>query len=68
MAWKGTDNSMIRVTKQRDETTEDMIKRFKRKCSKEGIIGEYRKRTSFQSPGERQRKKHYRAIRKAKKK
>lgn len=33
-----------------NESVESAIKRFKRKCQKEGIIGELRKRREYQKP------------------
>lgn len=52
MERKGTDNGMIRVTRQNNEDIELMIKRFKHKCSKAGIIEDYRRRMHFQSLSE----------------
>ena len=43
---------MIRVTRQNNEDIELMIKRFKHKCSKAGIIEDYRRRMHFQSLSE----------------
>ena len=47
--------STIRVGE--NESVESAIKRFKRKCSRDGIIGDLRKKEFYESPSVKRRKK-----------
>lgn len=40
-----------------NESVESAIKRFKRKCSRDGIIGDLRKKEFYESPSVKRRKK-----------
>ncbi|MCD7729498.1 MAG: 30S ribosomal protein S21 [Clostridia bacterium] len=40
-----------------NESTESAIRRFKRKCSRDGIIGDLRKKEFYESPAVKRRKK-----------
>jgi small subunit ribosomal protein S21 len=40
-----------------NESVESAIKRFKRKCQKDGIIGELRKRKEYEKPSVKRKKK-----------
>lgn len=57
-------NDMVKVYQQNNEDFELMLKRFTRKCRKEGIIDDFRKRMHYKKPSELRRRKHYEAIRK----
>ena len=49
---------MSEVIKAKDsETIDSMLKRFKRSCSKAGIMGEIRKREHYDKPSVRRKKK-----------
>jgi len=39
------------------ETLDSALKRFKRKCQKDGIIGEIRKRKEYEKPSVKKKKK-----------
>ena len=47
--------STIRVGE--NESVESAIKRFKRKCSRDGIIGDLRRKEFYESPSVKRRKK-----------
>ena len=40
-----------------DENLESALRRFKRKCSRDGIIGDLRKKEFYESPSVKRRKK-----------
>ena len=48
---------MATVKVGENESVESAIKRFKRKCQKDGIIGELRKRKEYQKPSVRRKVK-----------
>ena len=63
--------SNIKVTPRRRESQERMIKRFIKKCKKQGIIDEIKDRRYFKSNSEKRNernRKRRRAIAKAKEK
>jgi small subunit ribosomal protein S21 len=47
--------STIRVGE--NESVESALRRFKRKCSRDGIIGDFRKKEFYESPSVKKRKK-----------
>ena len=49
------------------ETVESAIKRFKRKCQKDGIIGDLRKHEAYEKPSIKRKKKTKAAIKRSKK-
>ena len=48
---------MATVKVGENESVESAIKRFKRKCQKDGIIGELRKRREYEKPSVKRKKK-----------
>jgi ribosomal protein S21 len=63
--------SNIKVTPRRNESSEKMIRRFIKKCKKEGIVDEVKDRRFFKSNSEKRNernRKRRRAIAKAKEK
>ncbi len=57
----------IRVTLRPGENPDKLIQRFKRACSKEGILKEIKKRSYYEKPSERRRrlaKEREKALRK----
>lgn len=40
-----------------NETLDSALKRFKRKCQKDGIIGDLRKREAYEKPSVKRKKK-----------
>ncbi len=49
------------------EPIESAIKRFKRKCQKDGIIGDLRKHDEYEKPSVKRKKKQKNAIKRSKK-
>ena len=49
------------------ESVENAIKRFKRKCQKDGIIGDLRKHEAYEKPSVKRKKKTKAAIKRNKK-
>ena len=58
---------MIRVEKRKDEDFEDMLKRFKKVCRREGLISAIRSREAYEKPCDRRRRKHREGIANVKK-
>ncbi|MGQ9591967.1 MAG: 30S ribosomal protein S21 [Planctomycetota bacterium] len=48
---------MIKVAIRAGEPPEKFLQRFKRICSKEGILREIKKRTYYEKPSERRRRR-----------
>jgi small subunit ribosomal protein S21 len=59
---------MIQVKVYDDESLERALKRFKRKCEKEGLAAEIRKRAFYDKPSVKKRKKALAARKRARKK
>ena len=47
---------------RRNETIENLIKRFGRKVKKAKIIEEYRERQYYKKPSEKRRERHFRRL------
>ncbi len=50
-------NKLSVVKVGENESVESAIKRFKRKCQKDGIIGDIRKKEFYEKPSVRRKKK-----------
>ena len=50
-----------------NETLDSAIKRFKRKCQKDGIIGDLRKKEAYDKPSVKRKKKSEAARKRARK-
>lgn len=61
------ERSGVCVVRRKDETIEELIRRFKKKFSKSGIVKELRDRMYYEKPSETKRKKRLQAIRNARK-
>ena len=49
-------DQMIKVTVQGDEPLEKTIRRFKKRCEKEGLVRESRRAAYYEKPSERRRR------------
>ena len=58
---------MSTVKVNENESVESAIKRFKRKCQKDGIIGDIRKHVQYEKPSVTAKKKQKAAIKRNKK-
>jgi small subunit ribosomal protein S21 len=57
--------TMVKVGE--NENLDSALKRFKRKCQRDGIIGEVRKREAYLSPSVKRKKKEEAARKRARK-
>lgn len=48
---------MTMVIVGKDESIDSALKRFKRKCQKDGIIGDLRKKEAYEKPSVQKKKK-----------
>jgi len=58
---------MTMVVVGKDENIDSALKRFKRKCQKDGIIGDLRKREAYEKPSVKKKKKSEAARKKSRK-
>jgi small subunit ribosomal protein S21 len=54
---------MIRVKARGNESVERLMKRFKKKCEKEGLIKDIKRSSYYEKPSERRRRKERKAER-----
>lgn len=64
---KWVKNRMSTVRVGENENVESAIKRFKRKCQKDGIIGDLRKHEQYEKPSVKRKKKQKAAIKRNRK-
>lgn len=57
------EQSGICVIKRKDESVEDLIKRFRKKYSKSGLAKELRDKMYYEKPSQKRRRKRMQAIR-----
>jgi small subunit ribosomal protein S21 len=57
------ENSGICVVRRKGESSEDLIKRFRRKFSKSGIVKELRDKMYYEKPSDKKRRKRMQSIR-----
>ncbi len=60
-------SSLLWVVKRKGESSEDLVRRFRKKYSKSGITKELRDRMYFEKPSDKKRRKKAQAIRAIKK-
>lgn len=56
-AWQRQVKKMSIVRVGENENLDSALRRFKRKCSRDGIIGDMRKREFYESPSVKRKKK-----------
>ena len=64
--WLLGGENMSTVKVGENESLESAIKRFKRKCQKDGIIGDLRKKEAYEKPSVAKKKKQEAARKKRK--
>lgn len=47
---------MIRITRRNNEPVEKFLRRFKKRCEREGLIKDIRKNEYYEKPSERRRR------------
>ena len=65
--YKPDEHSGICVVKRKNESEEDLIRRFRKKFSKSGLAKELRERMYFEKPSDKKRRKKAQSIRLLKK-
>jgi len=58
---------MIKVSGSGNEPLEKILKRFKKKCEKEGLIKDIKRSSYYEKPSERRRRAERKMIRRAQK-
>ncbi len=53
---------MIKVKARSNESVEQMIRRFKKMCEKEGLIKEIKRNSYYEKPSERRRRRNRKSI------
>ena len=56
---------MLKIRSRGNETVEQMLKRFKKLCEKEGLTKEIKRNTYYEKPSERKRRQLRKAQRQA---
>ncbi len=62
---KGADSWMIKIKARMNEGIDQMLKRFKKLCEKEGVTKEVKRKSYYEKPSERNRRRMRKAIRRA---
>ena len=57
MQMRGQVKKMSTIKVGENESVESALRRFKRKCSRDGIIGDLRKKEFYEKPSVKKRKK-----------
>ncbi len=57
---------MIKVKARLGESVEQMVKRFKKMCEKEGVIRDMKRTSYYEKPSEKNRRRRRKATRSAK--
>ncbi len=57
----------IKITARKGESTEGLLKRFKRTCSRAGLFREVKKLRFYEKPSEKRRRKKREALRQIRK-
>jgi len=58
---------MIKVSASGNEPLEKVLKRFKKKCEKEGLIKDIKRSSYYEKPSERRRRKLRKMVKRAQK-
>lgn len=53
---------MIKVKARGNEPAENMLRRFKKMCEKEGLIKEIKRNSYYEKPSERRRRRYRKAL------
>lgn len=54
---KGGEKGMATIKVGENETLDSALRRFKRRCARDGIIGDIRKKEQYEKPSVRRKKK-----------
>ena len=53
---------MLRVKVRSNESIEQMVRRFKKLCEKEGLTRDIKRNSYYENPSERRRRKHRKSM------
>ncbi len=56
-SWKGGKETVPLIVVKEDESFENALRRFKRKCEKSGILSELKKRQHYEKPSAKRKRK-----------
>lgn len=57
MPLRGGESNMSEIRVKENETLDSALRRFKRSCSRSGVLAEVRKREHYEKPSVRRKKK-----------
>ena len=60
--WKDYDFRMIKVKARGNESVEQMLRRFKKMCEKEGLTKDIKRNSYYEKPSERRRRRMRKSI------
>ena len=56
---------MIKVKARSNESVEQMIRRFKKMCEKEGLTKDIKRKSHYEKPSERRRRRMRKSVRRS---
>ncbi len=56
---------MIKVKSRGNESVEQMLRRFKKMCEKEGLTRDIKRNSYYEKPSERRRRRQRKAVKRA---
>lgn len=56
---------MVKIRPRGNESIQQVLKRFKRLCQREGLVREMKRNSYYEKPSERRRRKSRKAVRRA---
>lgn len=62
---KGTETFVIKIRPRGGESIQQVLKRFKRLCQREGLTRDMKRNSYYEKPSERRRRKVRKSIRRA---
>jgi len=60
-----SDSRMIKVKVRGNESVEQMVKRFKKMCEKEGLNKDVKRKSYYEKPSERRRRRMRKSIKRS---
>ncbi len=62
---KGCDRLVIRIKSRGNESIDQMLRRFKKLCEKEGLIKDVKRTSYYEKPSEKARRKDRKSLKRA---
>jgi small subunit ribosomal protein S21 len=57
--------AVIKIKSRGNESIDQMLKRFKKLCEKEGLVKDIKRNSYYEKPSERRRRKRRKAVKRA---